>query len=996
MSRLCIVALTIVLLPALALAQGEEVQPLPNASFEDGLAGWSQWPDESDSTIHADTQLAADGNTSLRVDAISPSDRAFVLQSSSDFEPGSVYRVSVAIRKDPGIPDNAVGFVVNYRGGGTGAILSRAQPMSLTKEPLEDGWVRWSGLFFDETEGVESWQILMRVEYAVGSVWFDDIRFERLGPPSDLTPDVWTYIPIGVEIGGPPASRFARHREADDEAYQAAVRYNELLMKEALAEADLREVERCHAYAGREAPADLRERFEAMESALNEGYLSFAASFKSGDWAQFEPVAARIDEATEALTDAIAAARVEILPRNAIQLPEQLGEQPRTLPPFADGGTRMNRLLIGEWSPTGWRDFERPFDFEFHSASRSGLPQDWPEGGEPDFGNITAKCDELQSWGFAGTFSMMPFGQHDVIWAPDWFMAQHADDPDVRKVSWDGRQGRDSSSYYGLNYYHPAVREFMRDYLTKFASFAKDEPRVFFYETAQEAYPYFSAEGARRQTGYGPSAQAEFHRFLAGNYQTIAALNEAWGTDYAAFDAIEPPPDRFAKTDREITPLVAEFERFIENGYIDYLKLVYGSIKAGDPDKPVASRHSALLTAINGARIFETCDVLGYHRGDPDMQVMNLYLNTLSRYNERKPLAYLEDFWGMQDESDRITQERVQRRGLEKHVSRTFAWGRTLQMKWYAYTTGSYIFTYNGNWFDPRYDVLTMRYCAPALKVALDGARKVDWLLTHSQIPQFRAAIWQPSASMRTQARYGLSSSEIISLHGLIYPAGFAYELVPEEYFADGRADLADFDAVFLPCAEYLSEEHQRRLIDYVRGGGTLVAIEPPGVRDELTRPSGLLLRELYGIDDVAFDAEAAWWTWQSTRCTPGPMEMAEAGEGRAYITATTLMRALGEEADSDALLAMLGERVLRDAWARDAGFEVLTRITDDGERYLFALNPSADESRTDRVMLSGEVASATDVSVEGGFPVPVIRDGVHPAIDLTLGAGEMAVVWLR
>jgi hypothetical protein len=377
------------------------------------------------------------------------------------------------------------------------------------------------------------------------------------------------------------------------------------------------------------------------------------------------------------------------------------------------------------------------------------------------------------------------------------------------------------------------------------------------------------------------------------------------------------------------------------------------------------------------------------------MQVMNLYLNSLSRYNDNAPLAYLEDFWGTQQESDRVGDERVQRRGLEKHVSRTFAWGRQLQMKWYAYTSGSYLHTYNGNWFNPRYDVLTMRYCAPALKVALDRMRHLDWVLTHSQIPQFRVAVWQPSVSMRVQKRRGLSLNEIISLHQLIYPAGFPYELVPEEYFADGRAELSDFDAVFVPCAEYLSEDHQQRLIDYVRDGGTLIAIEPPGVRDELTHDSGLLLREIYGIDEVSFDVETAEWSWAASRCTDGPPAMAEAGEGRAYITRTTLLRAVGDDPGGGAVLDLLDETVLRDAWSENARFEVLTRVTEEGDRYLFVFNPSTDERLTDRV-IAGDISEATDVSVEGGFPAPVTQEDGVSGIEISLGPGEMAVLWVR
>ncbi len=997
--RRAAIALTIMLLPALAIAQeGEEVQILANTSFENALNGWGVWPDETGSTRNVDTQFAYDGEASLRVDATSPGDRAFVLQSTADFEQGVIYRMSVAIRKDATVPDNAVGFLVNWREGGeTNAIIARQYPMDLQKEPLENGWQRWTGLFVADPEA-GSLQFLLRVEHAVGSVWFDDITFENMGPVGEVTPDVWSYVPIGVEIGAAPARRFSAHKEANDEAYQMAARYNDLLMRTALLEARLREVHRCTAYYGSEPSRALDSRFNQVDAVLNALYGNFAAAFRSGEARDYQAFS-EVGEELEATID-VAAAEVEeqyaaIRPADAPELPADLGEEPPTVPPFSDDGSAMNRLLVGAWSPTGWREFEEPFDFEFHSSA-PGKPAVHTED-ETDFSNITDKCDSLEEMGYAGTFAYLHFGIHDLMYAPNWFIEKHADEPDLFKVSQDGQKGRSRGSDHSLNYYHPAVQQYIRDYLGAYAEFCADEPRVFFHEIAQEAYRDFNTEGgARREPGYGPAATAAFHEWLAAEYDDIEALNEAWGSDYGSFEAIEQPDDRYINPDREITPLVAEFERFVEDGYLDYLQLIYESLKAGDPDRPVAARHSGLLTSVNGARAFEHCDVLGYHRRAPHMQVMNLYLNSLSRYNDGKPLAYLEDFWGTQQEADRVGNERIQRRGLEKHVSRAFAWGRTLQMKWYAYTSGSYLHTYNGNWFNPRYDVLTMRYCAPGLKVALDRARRLDHVLTHSQIPQFRVAIWQPSVSMRVQKRQGLSVNEMVGIHGLIYPAGFPYELVPEEYFADGRADVSDFDVIFLPAAQYLSEAHQQRLIDYVRDGGILIASEPPGVRDELARPSGLLLREVYGIANVSFDEEAGAWSWQSDRCPQGPLAMAEAGEGRAYLTPATLVRSIAEEPGTDAIIDLLAENVSRDAWSENARFEVITRVTDTGERYVFALNPSAEERQTDRVMVPGDISEATDVSIEGGCPVPIAREGDAAAIEISLGAGEMAVLWLR
>lgn len=447
-----------------AQMQGEQVQIINNPGFEQGMEGWGFWPDESGSKAVIDTEVSYEGNASVRVDAVSPADRAFVLSSSNDFEHGVLYRVSVAIRHDDSVPETQIGFLTNYRDAETGAIIRRTDPMGLARtDEDENGWKVWSGLFIaDEKAG--SWQLLLRVEYAAGRTWFDDIKFESLGSVGELKPNVWEYMPVGVEIGGPPASRFNKHLQDNDAAYQMAARYNDLLMQSCLAEAALREHERCLAYAGKQPNDTLRGLFTASEERLNETHMAFGAAFQSADTADvqaFSNSADALQAAVAALRDAVSAADADLRAGKQVTLPEHLGEQPRDVPVF-DAEGRMNRLLIGVWSPTNWREFEKPFGFEFHSVG-PGVAKEYTETAI-DVSNVTQMCDQLEQWGYDGTFAMMPFGQHDVMWAPKWFMEKHADDPDIRKVSVDGCQGRDTS-YYGLNYHHPAVKQLIGDYL---------------------------------------------------------------------------------------------------------------------------------------------------------------------------------------------------------------------------------------------------------------------------------------------------------------------------------------------------------------------------------------------------------------------------------------------------------------------------------------------------------------------------------------------------
>ena len=972
-----------------ASAPAADLVLLPNQDFEAEPLGWSLWPDASQSRAELDANVACSGQRSLRVTAVRASDRAIVNTSTETFKTGVVYRISVQIRRDPSVDPAAISFFINYRGGDDNAIKQRAFPVKLEEEQ-EGEWSRRSGLFV-VPEGIRQWQFCLGVEYTVGRVWFDAIRIEELGKAGELHTDVWTNLTIGVETGGAPLKRFCAHKEQDDAVYQMAARYNALLVETAVAERELRDLERCYAYAG-EPFRLLRAAFEALEQRLNQTYLAYADCFRSGQDEHreaFEGSATHLSRLTEHLRWMLRCEMEDIRPTQQPRLPGRLGRQDRGVPPFTPSG-KMNRLLFGAWSPTPFVDFEAPFDLEFHSSA-PGQPQVHTET-EMDLSNITRACDNIEALGYRGTFSYLMFGIHENMYAPEWLLQQHRDEPDFFKVSWDGLKGRSRGSLHSLNYLHPAVRTFISTYLQAYAGFCRNEPRLLFHETSQEATINFTTEKGRRESGYGPHARTAFHKHLQSRYATIGDLNRAWGSQYASFDAIEPPPDAFVEK-RQIGPLVAEFERFREQAYIDYLKLIYDSLKAADPAKPVVARHSSLLSGINAARIFETCDVLCYHNRSPKMQLMNVYLNSLNRYHDRG-LGYMEDFWGVQEERTRVADERVQRRGLEKHLTRVCIWGRTLQMKWYAYTTGSYLFNYNGNWFSPRYDMTTMRYCAPALAIAKRKMETLDWVLTHSAIVPSRILVLQPSATMRNELQDQRAFSAITAVHHLLYPNGFIYELVPEEYLENNMCQLVDFDVAILPRATYLSEAIQARLARYVDDGGTLVAIGLPGEYTDIATRSGALTQQLAkaaGADQWA-QAEQAWNVLEQADTPALLMATVSCGGGKLVALQHD---ALGGATDtSDKVLKVISAATQRAAWCKKSRFEVVLRIAEDGGRYLFVLNPDVDNAWQDTVCLTPRVRELTDVSVPAGFPVPIRTEAEITTCEVRLAPGDCAVLY--
>jgi hypothetical protein len=502
-----------------------------------------------------------------------------------------------------------------------------------------------------------------------------------------------------------------------------------------------------------------------------------------------------------------------------------------------------------------------------------------------------------------------------------------------------------------------------------------------FYEFAPETLMNFRTSAGTRSIGYGKHARLAFQEHLRQRYQDIAAVNAALGTDFADFNAAVQPPDPLAQKRETVTPLDAEFEIFRENSYMDYLRSINQAIKTADPSKPTVARFSGLITDMNGAQVFDVCDIVSHHCRAPRMQMVYPYLNSMNRHY-RRGLGYMEDFWGCQDAQDRIDEEQAQRRGLEKHVARSLIWGRTLQMKWYSYTTGAYIFTYNGNWMSLRHDLTTMRYCAPALGVTLRKLENFDWVLTHSEITPGRILLLQPSASMRNLRPSHSVAGDMQQFHNFLQANGFVYESLPEEFLLDGRVSLSEFDVVLLPRAQYMATTLQAQLADFVNGGGTLVAMADLPTADELARPGAVFQQKLAAAGKTR-EWKTADQAWATERYhAAGRVLRLTAGVGTGIPAAD--------------LVAMLKKCAGRDAWADGDVLEVILRHAEDGNDYLFVQNPDLDQTRAATLKFTVPCAQLIDASLPGGVAVPMRVEGVVKSAPIRLGPAETAVLWLK
>ncbi len=180
-----------------------------------------------------------------------------------------------------------------------------------------------------------------------------------------------------------------------------------------------------------------------------------------------------------------------------------------------------------------------------------------------------------EDWGNTTTYAPVemydPASAHHVFYSWSGSVG-HAggylrDHPEAAMINRDGRPARRAQ----ICYLNSGYREFLGAQLAELADSLRDRPYQLGY------YP--QDEFAYREVGcYCPVCRQAFADRMRAQYRTIAALNQAWGTDYADFDAIEMP------TQFERSRRFCDWQEFRRWSQLDFAKFVYDTLKQHDPN----------------------------------------------------------------------------------------------------------------------------------------------------------------------------------------------------------------------------------------------------------------------------------------------------------------------------------------------------------------------------------------------------------------------------
>ncbi len=996
-------------LVGIALAQGEATR----FDFEQDLAGWSAWySDKPDPRLEkyawaADPAVAHGGRQSLRIAATKEYGRAFVSIPLKDTEPGQRYEVGWWVRKSAELDESkfSVRFLSRPPDAKQAGWAMKTTIPTVTVRRKEGEWEYRGGFIRLPADGKPEVQFGLYLNEAIGTIWIDDITIRKVVREENQIADLWTYDPERVELGMAPLNAFRALQAANDPLLDLAKRYNELMVEEAFVEDAVRRLQRIHGYdsqAGRaetQAAALTRaeDRLAALYRAYGEAFVHRGEPARRATFGLLADELAKELAALRSETEARLAEAVRAQRAAGRQWSPPAAPKPRGVPAIAADGT-VEHLLFGNRSTYHFQDLERPLRFDaFHSTTTGAPASSGP--GQYDWSNYDKEWSDIRASGIPKTSCLLFWAAlHDASFAPAWVREKIKQDPHWRHLVQPPVELRDHGDRWQLNWWNPEVRDYLRGVVRDMGRTFRNRQEFLFYLDQWETHGPFvtTVKDGLREVGYGRDAEAAFHRWLADRYGTIAKLNARWGTAYASFEGIGPPADKFVEERRRATPLAAEWELWRQDSFEDWCRLIYSAWKESDPTKPVMAGHSQLLNLFSMPNIYDTCDILSWHNAGASFMPTTLFAHSLSRYNGHKPLAQYENFWGIQEDHDRMFEERPKRAGAARYAFRLTAWDRFVQVWWYSYTSATYLTHYDGNYFDPSYALTTLRYRTAALPVMFEKFRRLEPALLDSRIVASRVAVIAPTASMRNGFPHTASQQEARDLFWTIFPRNHLFEYLPEEYLLDGRARLDDFGVVVLPYAQYLSERQQTELAGWLeKPGRMLLALGPPGLYDELGLDSGTLLKQVFGGPTLTAD-EPTPTTWgYRLEGSDEPLLEVSRGGSRALLVTTMWRQAKADAKRVERIVAAIEAAAPRPVADDANGLEMVFREAGD-RRYLCVLNPNLDDRVTTTVRLRGAWRSVTDLDCDGGYPVPAKVAGQVTSFPLTMAPGEVTILRLE
>jgi hypothetical protein len=369
---------------------------------------------------------------------------------------------------------------------------------------------------------------------------------------------------------------------------------------------------------------------------------------------------------------------------------------------------------------------------------------------------------------------------------------------------------------------------------------------------------------------YSPPSIAKFKEWLAQRHGDVATLNQRWGSNYASFDEVVPPPQPPLAGPQ--IPAWLDWRRFHVTAIADFLAWESAYVKSLNPAIP---RTTNLDGPINNWYPYRLAHLEAYSRA-MDAVGIDIYP---TEWTKRGMVAYSMD----------MAKGVAQGRPVHVLECETFS-----EKKWRfpeedrARLLRSQFLTMIGHeaeavlmWGFSRNDdfSLTNGEFNPRVRETRDLAftAKTLELNRFRRLPSRVALVVDTDTFVRVSAteKMPLAASsrvdvELVGYYLALRDAGYQADVIFLEQLAQ-KEEAARYEALVLPTTELMDAELAATLRKYVEGGGTLLASGRFAEADRWSRPAakvpaegldsvfGLSISGPAGTEGVMMNAPALW-----------------------------------------------------------------------------------------------------------------------------------------
>jgi hypothetical protein len=299
--------------------------------------------------------------------------------------------------------------------------------------------------------------------------------------------------------------------------------------------------------------------------------------------------------------------------------------------------------------------------------------------------------------------------------------------------------------------------------------------------------------------------------------------------------------------------------------------------------------------------------------------------------------------------------------------------------------------------------------------------RLLSYIIPNTEIKSDGIGILEPTLSPMISVTPRASLIEANRVLNRLFDKHYQSFFIPEEAIAEGRETLEEFKVIIVPATTHLLDGISKKLIQWVKKGGTLISSGPIGVYDKYGRWKNEILTENFGVYNIKFVSESPrWmskitlfsnneyentsdWNWHIEYCrlsdntkviarfNDDSVAVLSRREGKGKIILSMLSLTLnswGMEIIEETLASAVPTRLA------DCDSRYIETMIRDGTagRFLFLINHSREDAIDANVTLGEKVNYIVNLNLEKPVPVPVQRQAGKSVFRVILNRGQGGV----